>query len=470
MRKDRSRTLVPNASGTEAGTPSRPAVATPWLWVEDSPATSDADPGLSPRLDEITDEEEFKKEQDRYTNYLMTYDFTEPEMKEAAIARWKDQLDQLHLEWPVQLKVKDEIGPMDEDGQGAPELGGFPEGVGPKMAEEDRAAHEKFASQGEGNPATDDGGPCDMKIEELLGTPGKRKRFPGVEPAQVPLGEERELPGPAELPRGDGRALPVPASRHGDPALPVPAPMGDTQVFAGPVRFNMASDDGTGTRTPTEEFAAEPQSVAELQPMLTSMVSKLSMQISDLGANLNNKINDADAEVKKLATKIDQQKEDVMETVTNMVGDPAAASVQVGAETEKDFKSLAARLEVLEGKGTAVGSPLQTGAPATAPRRQAGSSPPQQPITPPLNGPLQRKDPWSGWKEPNAARTPTIRIASARSPPTATSARSPPTATSYDFDALKEFKPTPRWTPRQVEVKGWCRFEETVRGLNRDEA
>ena len=178
------------------------------------------EPGeTSPRLDEIDSPSVFKEERDRWTNYLLTHDFDNLEEKRAAMERWKTQLDQLHIEWPIQMKTKEEK--LDEtraeDGQGLPMPEGLPEGVDASMAEEDRVAHEKLMTP-EGAPATDNRDDNVMKVEESLGSPGKRKRHPGE--------------GPAEAPHGDPEPYP-----------PVPPPMGDTQVFSGAAQFDMTADD-----------------------------------------------------------------------------------------------------------------------------------------------------------------------------------------------------------------------------------
>ena len=58
------------------------------------------------------------------TNHLLTHDFDNLEEKKAAMERWKTQLKQLHIEWPIQMKIKEEK--LDEqDGQGLPMPGGL---------------------------------------------------------------------------------------------------------------------------------------------------------------------------------------------------------------------------------------------------------------------------------------------------------------------------------------------------------
>ena len=441
VRKDRSRTPTPApTTATATGTPARDPQPAPCLVIDDSPTSTEL--GLkSPRLDEIDSPSVFKEERDRWTNHLLTHNFDDLEEKKAAMERWKTQLNQLHIEWPIQMKIKEEK--IDEqDGQGLPMPEGLPEGVNASMAEEDKAAHEKLMTP-RGAPATDNGDTLDMKVGESLGSPGKRKR-----PDE----------GPAEAPHGDHEPYP-----------PVPPPMGDTQVFNGAARFDMTADDMEEEiktpRNPDEEKEEAPKKDVPLSAeLLGTMFAQLSAQINNLGDNLNTKITVSDLDVKKLSDKIDAQKNDIHDMVADMIGDAAAASVTIASDTQKVINALASRLDVLEKKKKKNEAPAPSvpaaATPAAARARLSASPPQKQSVTPPLVDPLLRRDPWSGWKEREPARSP-LR-GPERSPAAA--------ATSYDFDALKDFKPTARWTPRQVEVKGWCRFKETDRGLNRDEA
>ena len=435
MRKDRSRTPTPAPSTAAAAeTPARVPPPVPCLVVNDSPATTE--PGeTSPRLDEIDSPTVFKEERDRWTNYLFTHDFNDPEEKKEAIGRWKAQLDQLHIERPIQIKEEKFEEARAEDGQGLPTPEGLPDGVDAAMAEEDRAAHEKLTPP-EGIPATDDRD-RDMKVEEPLGSPGKRKR-PGE--------------GPAEAPQGDP-----------DPYPPVPPPMEDTQVFGGAAQFDMTADDkDEEIKTPRNpEEGEEPKAEVPLSAeLLGTMFAQLSAQINNLGSNLNTKITNSDLGLKKLSDKIDAQKDDVRDMVADMIGDAAAASATIASDTQKVINALTTRIDKLEKKRkNEENTPSVPAAatPAAARGRFSASPPPKLPVTPPLVDPFLRRDPWSGWKEKEPTSSPV------RSP-------APAAAPTYDFDPPKDFKPATRWTPRQVEVKGWCRFKERDRGLNRDEA
>ena len=439
--------------------------------INGSPATTET-VETSPRLDEIDNPTVFKEECDRWTNYLPTHDFDNPEEKKAAMDRWKAQLDQLHVEWPIQIKG----GRLDEARSRRwtyiyiyiyiytyvyayvyvhvyvyvyvfvyihicictrSTHGGLPDGVDAAMVEEDRAAHEKLTTPG-GAPATDDRDDSDMKVEEPLGSPGKRKR-PGE--------------GLAESPQGDPEPYP-----------PVPPPMGDTQVFCGAAQFDMtANDRDEEVKTPRDPDEGEEPTKADVPlsaELLGTMFAQLSARINNLGSNLNTKITDSDLELKRLSDKIDAQKDDIHDMAADMIGDAAAASATIAADTQKVFNALASHIDKLEKKKK--NEELTPSAPAAATPaavrgRLSASPPPKLPVTPPLVDPFLRRDPRSGWKE----REPTC------SPLRSTA---PAAAATYDFDALKEFKPTARWTPRQVEVKGWCRFKETGRGPNRDEA
>ena len=280
----------------------------------------------SPRLDEIDSPTESKEERDRWTNYLLTRDFDNPEEKKAAMDRWKAQLDQLHVEWPILIKEEKVDEARAEDGQGLPMPEGLPGGVDAAMVEEDRAAHEKLTAPG-GAPATDDRDDSDMKVEEPLGSPGKRKR-PGE--------------GPAEAPQGDPEPYP-----------PVPPPMGDTQVFCGAAQFDMtANDKDEEVKTPRDPDEGEEEPPKADVPLsaelLGTMFAQLSAQFNNLGSNLNTKITGSDLKLKKLSDKIDAQKGDIHDMVTDMIGDAAAASATIAADTRKVINALASRIDKLE--------------------------------------------------------------------------------------------------------------------------
>ena len=99
--------------------------------------------------------------------------------------------------------------------------------------------------------------------------------------------------------------------------------MGVTQPFNGAGNYHIeddskdtdAAEEAPGNDTPTP---AEPQSIAELQPLFSSMFIQLSRQIGNLGSNLNSKISDQDVAMKSLAAKADGQKDDIHDMVGNM--------------------------------------------------------------------------------------------------------------------------------------------------------
>ena len=132
------------------------------------------------------------------------------------------------------------------------------------------------------------------------------------------------------------------------------------------------------------------------------MFAQLSDKMNNLGNNLSTKITVSDLEVKKLSDKIDAQKDDIHDMVTDMIGDAAAASVTIAADTQKAINAFAPRLDEPEKKKNdevpSTSAPAAA-TPAAARARLSASPPQKQPVTPLLVDPLLRRDPWSGWKE-----------------------------------------------------------------------